>query len=273
MPGTPFESSAVTDISLEIGDGEYVGMIGHTGSGKTTLIKMISGLLKPTGGRVFLNGQDINKKGYDKKNLRRNIGVIFQYPEYQLFEETVYKDVAFGPQKLGLSPEEVEERVRQALSLVQLEFDAVKERSPFELSGGQKRRAAIAGVLAMQPQTLIMDEPVAGLDPAGRESLFSLIKELNMKGTTILLITHSMDDLAAQAKRVVVLNQGAVVMDGTPKSIFARAQELWDMGLDVPEISKLAAMLKDRGCEIPQDLLTVQEMKEYLLQRIRGGAL
>lgn len=273
LPGTPFESSAVSDVSLHIEDGEYLGVIGHTGSGKTTLIKMISGLMKPTKGRILLNGEDINKKGYDKKTLRRSIGVIFQYPEYQLFEETVYKDVAFGPHKLGLSPEEAEIRVKQALALVNVEYEDVKDRSPFELSGGQKRRVAIAGVLAMQPKILIMDEPVAGLDPVGRESLFALIKDLNDQGTTIILITHSMDDLAANAKRVVVMNKGTIVMDGPPKIIFAKASELLAMGLDVPEVSKMAAMLKARGFDIPQDMITVQEMRDFILQKIRGAAV
>lgn len=271
LPGTPFESVAVKDINLNIEDGEYLGVIGHTGSGKTTLIKMICGLLKPTAGKVLLNGEDINMKGYEKKKLRRGIGVIFQYPEYQLFEETVYKDVAFGPQKLGFSETEVEESVRQALSLVNVDFESVKDRSPFELSGGQKRRVAIAGVLAMQPKILIMDEPVAGLDPSGRENLFTLIRSLNDTGTTIVLITHSMDDLAANAKRVIVMQKGSLVMDGTPKSIFARADELINMGLDVPEVSKIADLLNQKGFNVPRNMITIEEIKEYLLKRIREG--
>ena len=266
-----FESAAVKDVNLKIEDGEYLGIIGHTGSGKTTLIKMVCGLLKPTGGKVLLHGENINLKGYDKKKLRRSIGVIFQYPEYQLFEETVYKDVAFGPQKLGFSEAEVEESVRKALLLVSIDFDSVKDRSPFELSGGQKRRVAIAGVLAMQPKILIMDEPVAGLDPSGRENLFSLIRSLNEAGTTIVLITHSMDDLAANAKRVIVMQKGSLVMDGTPKSIFARAEELNSMGLDVPEVSKIAALLNQKGFDVPKGMITVEEIKDYLLKRIREG--
>jgi len=218
-----------------------------------------------------LHGENINQKGYEKKKLRRSIGVIFQYPEYQLFEETVYKDVAFGPLKLGFSEAEVEESVRKALALVNVDFESVKDRSPFELSGGQKRRVAIAGVLAMQPKILIMDEPVAGLDPSGRESLFALIRNLNDAGTTIVLITHSMDDLAANAKRVVVMKQGSLVMDSTPKSIFARADELVHMGLDVPEVSKIAALLNQKGFDVPKDMIAVDEIKAYLLQRIREG--
>ena len=272
LPGTPFESVAVSGVNLTVEDGEYLGVIGHTGSGKTTLIKMMCGLLKPTSGRVLLNGGDIHKKGYDRKLLRSSIGVIFQYPEYQLFEETVYKDVAFGPGKLGFSPEQTEEAVREALSLVRLDFGSVKDRSPFELSGGQKRRVAIAGVLAMRPGILVMDEPVAGLDPAGRQRLFELIRDLNDQGTTIILITHSMDDLAAHAKRVVVLNHGSLTMDGTPREVFGRAAELTEMGLDVPEISKIASLLNERGCAVPSGLITVQEMKEYILNRVREAA-
>ncbi len=269
LPGTPFESAAVNGVNMIIGDGEYIGLIGHTGSGKTTLIKMICALLKPTGGRVLLNGEDVNKKGYDKKELRRNIGVIFQYPEYQLFEETVYKDVAFGPVKLGLDGEEVKKRVTESLKLVDVDYESVKDRSPFELSGGQKRRVAIAGVLAMRPKILIMDEPVAGLDPQGRAGLFKLIGRLNENGTTILLITHSMDDLAAYAKRVIVMKSGAIVMDGTPKNVFARADELISMGLDIPEVSKIASLLNAKGLNIPKDLTTVKEIKEYILKRLR----
>jgi energy-coupling factor transport system ATP-binding protein len=270
LPGTPFESIALSDVSFCIEDGEYLGVIGHTGSGKTTLIKLVAALMKPTSGRVLLNGEDINQKGFDRKTLRKNVGVIFQYPEYQLFEETVYKDVAFGPAKMGLSPEEIEERVREALSLVNVDFEGVKERSPFELSGGQKRRVAIAGVLAMRPQVLIMDEPVAGLDPAGRENLFGLIRTLNEGGTTIVLITHSMDDLAANARRVIVMNKGSLVMDDTPKAVFSHAEELNEMGLGVPEISKIAAMLKSRGIDVPAGLISVGEMKRFVLSRIGG---
>lgn len=268
LPGTPFESAAVKDVSFAIEDGEYVGIIGHTGSGKTTLIKMMCALLPPTAGRVLLNGGDINQKGYDRKSLRKNIGVIFQYPEYQLFEETVYKDVAFGPTKMGLSEEEVKERVKEALALVDIDYEGVKERSPFELSGGQKRRVAIAGVLAMRPQILVMDEPVAGLDPKGRASLFDLIRTLNEKGTTILLITHSMDDLAANAKRVIVMNKGSLVLDGTPKEVFAKAEKLTGMGLGVPEVSRIAEGLRAKGCAVPEGIITVDEMKRFILERI-----
>ena len=220
MPGTPFEAKAVDNISLKIGDGEFLGVIGHTGSGKTTLISLMAGLLKPTSGTVRVDGADIGKKGYDRKALRRYIGVVFQYPEYQLFEETVYKDIAFGPVKTGVSEDEVAGRVRHALELMELNMDAVKDLSPFELSGGQKRRVAIAGVLAMRPRVLILDEPVAGLDPKGRQHLMKLIRRLNAEGVTIIMITHSMDDLAENAQRVVVLNGAQIVLDDVPAKVF-----------------------------------------------------
>jgi len=270
MPGTPFEARAVDDLSLKIEDGEFLGIIGHTGSGKTTMIGLIAGLLKPTSGRVLIDGEDIAAKGYDRKKLRRKIGVVFQYPEHQLFEETVYKDIAFGPGKLGISEAETEERVRYAMELMELDFDSVKNLSPFELSGGQKRRVAIAGVLAMKPNVLILDEPVAGLDPAGRAHLMNMIGRLNREGVTILLITHSMDDLAENAKRVVVLKGARLLMDGTPAEVFARREELTAVSLDVPCVAEIAAKLRARGKDVPRDIIRLDDLQRCV-ENMLGG--
>ncbi|MDD5017458.1 MAG: energy-coupling factor transporter ATPase [Eubacteriales bacterium] len=262
MPGTPFEAKAVDDISVSIKNGEFLGIIGHTGSGKTTLIGLMAGLLKPTSGTVLINGEDIGKKGYDRKNLRRHIGVVFQYPEHQLFEETVYKDIAFGPGKIGVPGDETEKRVRHAMALMELDFDGIKELSPFELSGGQKRRVAIAGVLAMEPEVLILDEPVAGLDPKGRRHLMQLITRLNSEGKTIIMITHSMDDLAENAQRVVVLNGAKMVMDDVPCKVFSNEQVLRDIGLDLPYVAKIAAGLRSKGKTVPQSVIRLDDLED-----------
>lgn len=263
MPGTPFETTAIEDLSLSINDGEFLGLIGHTGSGKTTLIGLMAGLLKPSDGSVIINGKDINAKGYDRKALRRHIGVVFQYPEHQLFEETVYKDIAFGPGKTGVPEGEIEQRVKHSLELMELDFDGLKDLSPFELSGGQKRRVAIAGVLAMQPKVLILDEPVAGLDPKGRQHLMKLIGRLNAEGVTIIMITHSMDDLAENARRVVVLSGASVIMDGAPADVFLRESELKDVGLDLPAVAKIAARLRSRGVSVPKEIIRLSELEEF----------
>ena len=270
MKGTPFEANAVNRVSLKIADGEFVGIIGQTGSGKTTLVQLICGLLKPDGGRIVINEADINGKNADRKKLRQTVGVVFQYPEYQLFEETVEKDIAFGPRKTGVPEAEIGARVKEALKLVEVPYDEVRDKSPFELSGGQKRRVAIAGVLAMRPKVLILDEPVAGLDPVGREHLMRLITTLNENGTTIIMITHSMDDLAVYAKRVIVMHEGALKMDAAPKEVFARADELIGMGLGIPVVSKMVRLLNDRGKNIPADIISVEEFERYLLQRLGG---
>lgn len=264
MAGTPFETVALEGLSLRIDDGEFLGLIGQTGSGKTTLIGLAAGLLKPTEGIVKINGEDINKKGYDRKALRRHIGVVFQYPEHQLFEETVYKDIAFGPLKTGVSEDEIEKRVRRSMELMELDFDGLKDLSPFELSGGQKRRVAIAGVLAMDPKVLILDEPVAGLDPKGRQHLMTLINGLNSEGVTIIMITHSMDDLAENAKRVVVLSGANVIMDDKPYKVFLREKELKDAGLDLPAVAKIAALLREKGREVPEDVITLAGLEQYI---------
>lgn len=270
MPGTPFESRAVEDISLMIEDGEFAGIIGHTGSGKTTMIGLIAGLLKPTSGRVLIDGEDIGARGYDRKKLRRLIGVVFQYPEHQLFEETVYKDIAFGPGKMGIPEHETEERVRHAMELMELDFDGIRNLSPFELSGGQKRRVAIAGVLAMQPRVLILDEPVAGLDPAGRAHLMQLINRLNSEGVTILLITHSMDDLAENARRVIALKGARLMMDGTPAEVFERGDELKEASLDVPTVAEIATKLRARGKDVPQGVTRLDDLQLYV-EKMLGG--
>ncbi len=272
MPGTPYEAKAVDDISLTLADGEFAGVIGHTGSGKTTLISLIAGLLKPTSGRVLMDGQDINAKGFDRKLLRRSIGVVFQYPEYQLFEETVVKDIAYGPRRTGVVEDEIDGRVHRAMELMEIDYDGIGKLSPFELSGGQKRRVAIAGVLAMNPKVLILDEPVAGLDPKGRAHLMGLITRLNTEGATILMITHSMDDIAEHAKRVLVLSGAKLLMDGMPAQVFSREKELRTIGLDLPAVTRIASLLRAKGADIPQDIITLEAL-EHAVAGLLGGAL
>lgn len=262
MPGTQFEVTAVDGITISIKDGEFLGVIGETGSGKTTLIELLAGLIKPTSGTVKINGEDINKKGYDRKSLRKYIGVVFQYPEHQLFEETVYKDIAFGPLKAGVPETEIEQRVRHSMELMELDYEGIKDLSPFELSGGQKRRVAIAGVLAMEPKVLILDEPVAGLDPKGRTHLMNLINHLNGSGVTIIMITHSMDDLAENARRVIVLNGAKLIMDSEPYKVFMNESELKAIGLDLPCVSKISALLRESGKNIPEDVIKLNDLEE-----------
>lgn len=270
MPGTPFEAKAVDDISLKLGDGEFVGVIGHTGSGKTTLISLIAGLLKPTSGRVLMDGQDLGARGFDRKALRRHTGVVFQYPEYQLFEETVAKDIAYGPRRIGVPEEEIDGRVRHAMELMELDYDGVGNLSPFELSGGQKRRVAIAGVLASRPKMLILDEPVAGLDPKGREHLMRLITGLNAEGATILMITHSMDDLAENARRVLVLSGAKLLLDDMPANVFAREAELKEIGLDLPAVAKMASALRAQGKAVPKEIIRLTDLEKYVLEMLGG---
>ena len=264
MPGSPFEVRALKDVSLRIGDGEFVGIIGHTGCGKSTLIQQMAGLLTPSGGIVEVNGEDINAAGYDRKKLRRILGVVFQYPEYQLFEETVGKDVAFGPAKTGMSEEEVSKSVDDALRLMDLEPEKIRDVSPFDLSGGQKRKVAIAGVLAMKPQILILDEPIAGLDPIGREQFMQLIRRLNGQGPTIIMISHNMDGLADYATRVVAMDHGEIYMDGTPKEVFSDIEKLQAVGLNASEARQAAYLLKQCGWDIPPDIITKQELVDFI---------
>ena len=264
MQGSPFEKQALKDINLEIRDGEFIGLIGHTGSGKSTFIQHLNGLMAPTSGRVLLNGKDINEKGMDMLSVRREVGLVFQYPEHQIFEETIYKDIAFGPANLGLSKEEIHERVIEAMCHVGLP-ESYADKSPFSLSGGQKRRVAIAGVLAMKPSFLILDEPTAGLDPAGRNEILTQIKALHLaRKMTVILVSHSMEDVAKIAERIIVMSKGEAVMDGKPGEIFKRADELQKIGLDIPQISKLIAELRLRGVEINSDIYTIEKAKATL---------
>ena len=272
MPDSPFQATAIHDVDLVIEDGEFIGLIGHTGSGKSTLIQHLNGLLRPTSGRVLVDGKDLFDKETDKREVRRKVGLVFQYPENQLFEESVAADIAFGPKNLGLSKEEIAVRVREACRQVQLDYETFKDRSVFELSGGQMRRVAIAGVLAMQPETLILDEPCAGLDPQGRDEILALIRRLHEeKGTTVVMVSHSMDDVAALVDRVIVMNKGAIAMDGTPRAVFQRGEELRAMGLDVPEAAQLAARLREKGFDVPADTYLPEELLQAI-RRIVGGA-
>ncbi|MBE6919052.1 MAG: energy-coupling factor transporter ATPase [Ruminococcaceae bacterium] len=268
--GTPFERSAVAGMELEVMPGEFLGIIGHTGSGKSTLIQHLNGLLKPTDGQILLDGTDIWEKPKEIRRVRFQVGLVFQYPEYQLFEETVYKDIAFGPGNMGLPKEEIDRRVRQAAAFVGLSEDML-DKSPFELSGGQKRRVAIAGVIAMEPEVLILDEPTAGLDPAGREKILAQIRAYHKeKGTTVILVSHSMEEIAQNVDRIVVLKGGKRYMDGTPREVFARAEELEAVGLDVPQVTRVAMALRRRGLPIDTAVYTVEELKSALL-RLKGG--
>ena len=273
MSGGPYETHALRDVSLTIEDGEFIGLIGHTGSGKSTLVQHLNGLLKPTSGKILVDGLDLADKATDKRAIRRRVGLVFQYPENQLFEETVEKDIAFGPKNLGLDEQEIARRVREAMRKVALDYDRLHERSVFELSGGQMRRVAIAGVLAMEPTTLILDEPCAGLDPRGREEILSLIRNLHEEtGTTIVMVSHSMDDVASLAERVIVMNHGEVFMDGTPREVFSRGEELRGIGLDVPQAVQLAGKLRARGFAIPEGIYREEEIKAAVETLLGKGA-
>lgn len=284
---TPNETIAVDHINLDVETGEFIGLIGHTGSGKSTLIQQLNGLLKPSSGEIIISGYNItdgldqpSKKGRIKKSeinarkkrlieVRKRVGLVFQYPEYQLFEETVEKDIAFGPINLGLMPDEVTLRVIEAMKTVGLDYETYKDRSPFELSGGQKRRVAIAGVLAMKPEVLILDEPTAGLDPRGRDEILSQIKALHVKEKiTVIIVSHSMEDMAKIAERLIVMNKGTILLDGTPKEVFKHIDLLEEIGLAVPQISYLIRSLVDNGFAIDSSIITVEEAKESLIKII-----
>ena len=267
MPGTPFETRALDDVSLTIRDGDFVGVIGHTGSGKSTLIAHLNALIRPEPGHVLVGGVDVGEKGQSLIEIRREVGLVFQYPEYQLFEETVEKDVGFGPRNLGLEEETVRARVREAIAQVGLGED-ILEKSPFELSGGQKRRVAIAGVLAMKPGTLVLDEPVAGLDPAGREELLSLIQGIHKGGVTIVMVTHSMDDAARFCDRLIVLDHGRVAFDAAPGDVSRHEAELRSMGLDVPECVKLVRALRERGMDLGEDLYRMEDVRAAIEREV-----
>lgn len=271
-PGTVLQATAIEDVSLTIEDGDFIGLIGPTGSGKSTLVQHLNGLLKPTAGRVLVDGADITVRGADLRSVRQKVGIIFQYPEHQLFDETVAADVAFGPRNLGLDKGEIERRVAAALAAVGLD-DATARRSPFALSGGQMRRVAIAGVLAMQPKVLVLDEPAAGLDPRGREEILGHIRRLHQeRGLTVVLVSHNMEDVARLAKRVVVMHRGHVVMDGSPRQVFARAEQLEEIGLGVPPMTELSKRLRARGLAVPPDLLTVEEARDAIIRAMGGKA-
>ena len=270
--GMPFASKALDNISFEIKDNDFVGLIGHTGSGKSTLIQHLNGLLKPSSGEIFINGFNITDKDLNLTEVRKRVGIVFQYPEYQLFEETVEKDIAFGPGNLGLEEDEIVERVKKSMEAVGLDYETYKDSSPFDLSGGQKRRVAIAGVIAMNPEVLILDEPTAGLDPGGRDEIFNLIKKLHEDNNiTIILSSHSMDDMAKLANTIIVMNHGKIEFMGTPREIFnSHADRLKEIGLDVPQVLELAKKLKAKGFDIRTDVLTVEEIKEEILKVMRG---
>ena len=268
-PGTPFESRAVDDVSFTVNDGDFVGLIGHTGSGKSTLIQHLNALLKPASGQVLVDGEDIHQPGRSL-SARLKVGLVFQYPEYQLFEETVRKDVGFGPRNLGLSDAEVDARVSEALRRVGLS-EGDWEKSPFELSGGQKRRAAIAGVLAMRPEFLVLDEPAAGLDPAGRSSMRALVNSLHADGTTVIMVSHSMDDVATLCNRILVMNGGRLEMDAAPAEVFRQGERLRAMHLDLPGAARLRDKLNADGFDLPADVFTVERIAEELLKRLKKG--
>ena len=268
--GTPFEKTAIHDVSLTIPKGQLAALIGHTGSGKSTFIQHLNALLQPSSGRVLLDGEDINRDKYARRDVKWKVGLVFQYPEYQLFEETVYRDIAFGPTNMKLTKGEIDERVLEAAAFTGVE-EALFERSPLELSGGQKRRIAIAGVIAMRPEVLILDEPTAGLDPAGRTQILDNIFRYREKsGATVLIVSHSMDDVARFAERIIVFHEGTVAMDGTPPEVFSHAQELVEIGLNVPKASELALALRKRNIPLPDSVFTHEQLLEALLKAREG---
>ena len=270
--GTPFQRSAVEHMSFDVNEGEFLGIIGHTGSGKSTLIQHLNGLLQPTAGEILLRGKNIWAEPKKIREVRFKVGLVFQSPEYQLFEETVYKDIAFGPANQGKTGDELDYAVREAAKLVGIRDDQL-EKSPLELSGGQKRRVALAGVLAMEPEVLVLDEPTAGLDPAGRENLMANIRDYHRnKGKTIILVSHSMDEIARNVDRILVLKNAHVLMQGTPAEVFARGEELLSAGLDVPQITRIAMELKRRGVDIDPAVYTVEALERQLLALRKGGA-
>lgn len=272
QPGMPYEMHALKDINLEIEEGDFTAIIGHTGSGKSTLIQHLNGLIKPTSGKIFINGVEITDSKTNMKEVRQKVGLVFQYPENQLFEETVYKDIAFGPKNIGLSDEEIDKRVKEAIHAVNLDED-ILEKSPFELSGGQKRRVAIAGVISMHPEILILDEPTAGLDPKGRDRLLELLTSLHENTKmTVILVSHSMEDVARVAKNIIVMNNGSVYMHAPVAKIFEKGEELEEIGLSVPQITMLINRLIKMGANIPKDIYTVKYATNILSEAMKGNS-
>ena len=266
MPKTPFEKKALDNVSLEIEDGEFLAVIGHTGSGKSTLIQHLNGLLKPASGKIYVEGTDITDKDTKLVDIRKKVGLVFQYPEYQLFEETIAKDIAYGPSNLELIEDEILRRVKKSMEMVGLDYDEYKDISPFELSGGQKRRVAIAGVIAMEPNVLILDEPTAGLDPAGRDDILEQIKFLHEKyNMTIILVSHSMEDVGKLAEKIIVMNDGHIELQGKPKEVFREIDTLERIGLAVPQVTYLMRELKRKGFNVSEDIFTVEKAKSELL--------
>ncbi|MGN8713255.1 energy-coupling factor transporter ATPase [Hornefia butyriciproducens] len=270
--GLTSETVALDNINFDIYDGEVAGIIGHTGSGKSTLLQQLNGLLKPHGGTIIVGGTDITRPGISMRDVRRRVGLVFQYPEYQLFEETVALDVAFGPKNLGLREDEVDERVRDALELVGLDYDEVAGRSPFELSGGQKRRVAIAGVIAMKPQVLILDEPTAGLDPGSHDEIMAMIRKVHESQQNIILfVSHNMEDVAALSDKVMVMDRGKLITVGTPKEVFRQRDRLAAIALDVPPVTEMMFQLKERGIDVDTGALTLREAEESIYDYLRGS--
>lgn len=270
MKGSPFEKEALIDINIGIEKGEFVGLIGHTGSGKSTLIQHFNCLIKPSKGKIYIDGIDLSQKGIGLKDIRQKVGLVFQYPEHQLFEETVYKDIAFGPINMGLSLEEIDYRVKESISIVGLKEKHLQV-SPFELSGGQKRRVAIACVLALKPQVLILDEPTAGLDPKGRDEILEQIERLyNEQNMTIILVSHSMEDIAKHVKRIIVMNEGKIAMDDIPANVFKRVYELENMGLSAPQITYVMKKLKEKGINVRDDIFTISNAIDELKSIMEG---
>lgn len=269
--GLPHESKAIDDVSFDIDDGQFVGLIGHTGSGKSTLVQHLNGLLKPKSGSIFIGGKDITESGVILRDIRRKVGLVFQYPEYQLFEETVERDISFGPVYLGLEKEEIEKCVMEAMLFVGLDFEEFRARSPFELSGGQKRRVAIAGVLAMKPEVLILDEPTAGLDLNAHSAILEMIEQIHeAENNIIILISHNMNDIAAMAEKILVMEKGSLIMEGTPREIFSHRDELNGMGLAVPDITEIMNRLNEKGVHVRKNIFDVETAADEIYIALGG---
>ncbi|MGL5086667.1 MAG: energy-coupling factor transporter ATPase [Clostridium sp.] len=270
MSRSPFEKVALDNVSLDIKNGEFVALIGHTGSGKSTLIQHMNGLLKPSSGKIIIDGIDITEGNVKMSDIRKKVGLVFQYPEYQLFEETIEKDIEFGPKNLGLEQEEITKRVKKSMKMVGLDYEIFKDKSPFDLSGGQKRRVAIAGVVAMEPRILILDEPTAGLDPKGRDDILAQIKILHEEyKMTIVLVSHSMEDVGKVAERIIVMNKGSVAIEGVPAKVFMQIEKLESIGLGVPQITYLMRKLKENGFDVAQDVFTLEQGREEILRVLK----